>query len=796
MRISDKSSHEPPGSARTTKCFVIALVLGNLVSLMTSIESRAMVPMRDAADLPFRRAPMAESSRSIVIPLAADLHLAFDVHLLRTHTVWRGPSLNLFGPPFTGTKSPFVCTFDGISQWTMPPLNPWLGSGPRSLDSAVYVRSADFRGVSSKGGKVSLFYDLMLESGETVRVAESPSSVLIKDSLAVVRRLEIGPSRNGLWYLVHAEMGRAGVADKDGVAPVILRNDDAVVAAVRGMAGLKWKAQEGDVAYDVELIAEKKGESIVEQRRVEGHETRLYLWIPAHDIAVSVDIASALAKSPETVAEQMAKWQMGAALPADLIRAFDRSTATDNRNARSIGGDRSGPNRVHGDEFFKIEHFPLPEEIQLLVTGMDWLPDGNLAVCTWSGEIYIVENPAGPVVEATYRRFARGLNEAFGLRVINGQVYVIQKAELTRVTDTDRDGEADLFETINDNWGYTGNYHAFAFGPVLDKSKNLFVFLTGQRGRWDVPYVGWALRMNLDGSNAEGFSSGLRAPNGFGTYGPEDDLFVADNQGNWIGACKLNHLQAGRFYGFPSGTPAPESEYKSPAQFSPPAVWFPRKLSPSTSGFVTIDDERFGPFMGQMLVGDFQNAVVMRVFLEKVDGEWQGAVWPFARGFYSGVNRLEMGSDGKLYAGGLKNRAWAASAPKDASLDRVSFTGKTPFEVKEVRAAADGFELIFTEPADRETAGNVENYFVSQYTYEYHQAYGSPEMDHEGNPNSATEIEVLQASVSDDGLRVRLVLNGSKAGFVSAVQLLDIESANGEPIWHDTFYYTLNQIPK
>ena len=106
--------------------------------------------------------------------------------------------------------------------------------------------------------------------------------------------------------------------------------------------------------------------------------------------------------------------------------------------------------------------------MDLLVAGMDWLPDGNLAVATWPGEIYIVENAQGAVERATYRQFARGLNEPMGLKVIDGKIYVAQKAELTRVTDTDGNGEADLYETINADWGYSGSYDSFAFGPALE----------------------------------------------------------------------------------------------------------------------------------------------------------------------------------------------------------------------------------------------------------------------------------------------------------------------------------------
>ena len=437
----------------------------------------------------------------------------------------------------------------------------------------------------------------------------------------------------------------------------------------------------------------------------------------------------------------------------------------------------------------------MPKEIELLVTGMDWLSNGDLAICTWPGEVYVVQNAQGPVELATYRRFARGLNEPLGLKVLNDQIYVVQKCELTRLIDSDNNGEADRYESVNDDWGFSGNYHSFAFGPVIDRQNNFYVALCGQRGRWDVPYVGWCMKISTDGERLESVCSGLRAPNGLGFYGPGQDLFATDNEGNWLGACKLNHLQAGRYYGYPSGYPAPKEDYGRKKDFQPPAVWFPKKLAPSASGFITISDDRFGPFTGQMLVGDFQNAVVLRVFLEKVAGEWQGVVWPFVKGFLSGVNRLSMGPDGKLYVGGLKNRAWPSLGPREYSLDRVSFTGGNPFEVREVRARRDGFELSFTQPVDVAIAANADNYDVAQYTYLYHEPYGSPEVDHNGKKDSASPIPVTRVVVSPDRFKVQLTLEGLRTGYVTRVRVLDVKSAEGSSLWHDTFYYTLNQIP-
>ena len=310
--------------------------------------------------------------------------------------------------------------------------------------------------------------------------------------------------------------------------------------------------------------------------------------------------------------------------------------------------------------------------------------------------------------------------------------------------------------------------------------------------------MGWALRTRSSRApeiKTQPIASGLREPNGLGTFGPDRDIFVTDNQGNWIAACKLNHLQPGKFYGHPSAKPAPENEYGKTTKFDPPAVWFPYKLVRSASGFVEIPDDRFGPFKGQLLVGDFQNALVTRVFLEKVNGEYQGAVWPLLKGFLSGVNRLAFGPDGNLYVGGCQ-RTWAAVAPLEAALERVSFTGKVPFEVREARAQRDGFELTFTQPVEPASAGNVESYDVTQYTYRYTAKYGSPELDHEGRENRATGITVTKVEVSADRLKVRLYLQGWKTGYVTTVRGTDVKNAAGQPLVNPTFYYTLNQVPK
>ena len=346
---------------------------------------------------------------------------------------------------------------------------------------------------------------------------------------------------------------------------------------------------------------------------------------------------------------------------------------------------------------------------------------------------------------------------------------------------------------VSSDWGYSGHYNAFSYGPIVDRDGRFVLANAGHSGRWDMKFMGWAIRQNSDGL-MEGIASGFREPNGIGVFGPDKDIFVTDNQGHWTAACELNHLRSGRYFGRPSATPDPQNLYNGRDNFTPPAVWFPYTLARSVSGMAEVLDDRFGPFRGQLLVGDFQNALVVRVFLETINGEYQGAVFPFLNGFRSGVNRLSYGPDGRLYVGGLQ-RTWASIAPDPASFERVTFKGNTPFSILKAEAKTDGFLLTFTEPA-RPSAAAPDNFEVSQFSYAYHPDYGSPRFNHAGEKDSQTPIEVSDVTLSANRLEMRLSLSGWREGHVTQVRCYDITSEAGKALWHDTFHYTLNQIPR
>jgi glucose/arabinose dehydrogenase len=461
------------------------------------------------------------------------------------------------------------------------------------------------------------------------------------------------------------------------------------------------------------------------------------------------------------------------------------------------------------EDYYKILNFAVPDGVVLEAGALEMMPGDQLAVSSRRGEIYLIENPfaADPAKEAKFHRYAHGLHEVLGLAYRDGWLYVTQRGELSRLKDEDGDGRADLFETVSDAWGITGDYHEYAFGSKFDRDGYLWVALclTGSFTS-EAPYRGWSLRISPDG-RAIPTCGGLRSPGGLG-MNAAGDMFYTENQGPWNGACSLKHLKPGAFLGHPAGNrwydtakvlgPEPQeprsgsrliAEADRIPELLPPAVYFPYpQMGQSASGIACdLSGGKFGPFANQLFVSDQAASTVMRVALEKVNGRYQGACFPFRQGFGSGNVPMLLTKDGSLFVGGT-SRGWGSRGGKPFALQRLVWTGEVPFEVRAMHARPDGFELTFTRPVDPATAGDPGSYQMKTYTYIYQSAYGSPEVD-------PTTPAVERAIVSDDRTSVRLVVNALARGHVHELHLDGVRSSEGAPLLHKEAYYTLNAIP-
>jgi hypothetical protein len=441
---------------------------------------------------------------------------------------------------------------------------------------------------------------------------------------------------------------------------------------------------------------------------------------------------------------------------------------------------------------------------------MEWIGPDRLGVTVRKGEVWFMDGVLGDDPDKiTYHRFASGLHEPLGLLMDGDGFLVAQRAEVTRLRDTTGDGVADEYLTFARGWSVTGNYHAYTYGPARDGAGTLWITLNlgmGDRANNKLPWHGWAVIADGKGGVTP-MAAGLRSPCGLGTN-LEGDMFVTDQQGTWVAATPVHHLRKGVFYTNQEALPTlelPESPVKldgplpkdctyaeavrAAPLMAPAAVWLPyNKMGRSGTDIQVIDQGgKFGPFDGQLLVGEFTNSAISRVFLEKVGEEYQGACFPFLSGFPAAVVRMAFAPDGSLFVG-MTNRGWSSLGNRSYGVTRVRQKGELPFAIREMRAKPDGFELVFTEPVDVKTAADPASYTLESYTYHYSGAYGSDEIE--------KKPHVIEAATpSADALSVRLKVAGLRELYVHELRAEGLRSDQGGPLLFPDAYYTLNKIP-
>ena len=423
---------------------------------------------------------------------------------------------------------------------------------------------------------------------------------------------------------------------------------------------------------------------------------------------------------------------------------------------------------------YRIENYLPPQDNygrdQLFeALGLALAEDGTLIVATRSAGIWRIK-------DGQWQLFAEGLFDSLGVHIEDRhgrQLVVGQKAELTRITDTDGDGIGDRFDTLFDAHSYHGNYHTYLHGPVqaVDGAYHIGLNLAhadeaiykangmymGSQGG----YSGWNIRVTPEGEYSL-YANGMRSPAGL-ALGPDNRLWYTENQGEFVGTSKLFILEQGKFYGHPSGLvdlpgKTPDStdiqwEQVSAAR-EQAVVLFPHNIVANAPGHPVWDttEGKFGPFSGQMLVGDQTQSNLLRVVTEEVNGQMQGAVIPFISGLESGVMRGLFLPDGSMLVG-QTGRGWQAKGGHVAALQHISYDGKTVAPAIQSVAVTDkGFKVILTQPV----SGQVTDRSVQVRSWVYRDAsdYGSPELD--------SREESFEVSILDEGRTLVLALGDTR----------------------------------
>ena len=460
---------------------------------------------------------------------------------------------------------------------------------------------------------------------------------------------------------------------------------------------------------------------------------------------------------------------------------------------------------------YSLETIEIPPHITLGVGGMAFTPKGDLLICTREGEVWRYR-------DGDWSRFAEGLHEALGLYVDpkTSEVWVMQRPELTKLIDEDGDGKADVYQTVNADWGLTDNYHEYAYGPVRDAEGNFYGTLNtslswvgwAKSDRWDIgrvhdskmgraaPYRGWCFQITPGGKFIP-YASGMRSPAGL-TINKRGEIFYTDNQGDWNCTSSLHQVVKGRFYGHPSSlADHPDFAGKNLNRISEeefdhlrqrPAIYLPHGELANSPGEPVFNETggKFGPFEDQVFIGDQTKSNEMRAWLERVGGEYQGVVFDFVDPLQCGVVRNRFAADGSLWVG-QTGRGWRSVGEKTFGLQRIRWDGKTiPMEMHSVSLTRTGFRIQFTKAIDHDAAAKSANYAIKHWGYIYQAEYGSPKV-------GLTELNPNSVKVSSDGMVAELELPLVKER-VYQLTLSNIAGADGTPMTNPTGYYTLNRL--
>jgi len=386
-------------------------------------------------------------------------------------------------------------------------------------------------------------------------------------------------------------------------------------------------------------------------------------------------------------------------------------------------------------------------------TGVDFLPDGRVAVCTAHGDVWLVtvNDKAGT---CSWRRFAAGLYQPLGLKVVDGKVHVLERGQLTRLHDRDGDGEADFHENVCNRWNCGGGEHAYDTCLETDAAGNFYFHKTGDTHLSD---GGCVMKIAKDGSKCEVFSTGTRHPIGM-SISPNGIITGADQEGNWMPATRIDEYKPGGF----TGDFRAHHRAVPPTTYDPPLCWLPRETCNSAGGQVWVPPNTFGPLAGLPLHFSYGRCKPFVLLRDTTHSVTQGGAWDLGVTFLSGVCRGRFHpADGHLYACGLNG--WQTAAKADGCLQRLRYTGAPMHAVVGMKVTPDGVELTFSEPLDPASVADLGGYKAAWWSYRWSKEYGSKRYKiSDANAEGQDAVPVTAATLLPDGKTVRLTLTGMR----------------------------------
>ncbi len=436
-------------------------------------------------------------------------------------------------------------------------------------------------------------------------------------------------------------------------------------------------------------------------------------------------------------------------------------------------------------------------------SAIDFFADGRMAVATTGGDVWIVSGVDNDLLNLRWKRFASGLYEPFGIKVVDGTIYVTCKDRLTRLKDFNSDGEADFYESFSADSDVSTFFHAFNFDLQTDSEGNFYYAKCGQYTDYVLP--GAIIKVSPDGKKTSVVCTGLRTPNGLGIL-PDNRLTVSDNQGTWMPASKINLVKQDGFYGYvqtsgnkswaPDGGKIDHKKVVPPTTFDQPMIWMPQDVDNSSGGQLWVDDKRWGPIAGRLLHTSFGKGWMFYVMMQEVNGLPQAAIVRVPHDFVTGIMRGRVNPvDGQVYVTGLNG--WNDNGRpglEEKGIQRVRYTGRKLKMITDCQVQSKGLKISFNFPLDSETASKVSSYVAEQWNYKWNSSYGSDMYNPDTGKIGKQKLNVTQVTLSNDRRSVDLQVPDIKP--VNQLHLqLNLKDADGVAFVEE-IYWTINAVPK
>jgi azurin len=445
---------------------------------------------------------------------------------------------------------------------------------------------------------------------------------------------------------------------------------------------------------------------------------------------------------------------------------------------------------------YAIDNFTLPAKTPwnspFHFGGLDFLPNGDAALCTFEGEVWIVSGIASNSGHVTWHKFASGLHQPLGLCVVDGKICVLGRDQITRLHDLNNDGEADFYECYCRAYEPSTGGHDFITGLRHDEDGHFFLVSTSMG----------LVRTSSDRTSITTLATGFRNPNGVG-LGPKGEIAVAVQEGDWTPASMVYEITpqpgvpAGH-YGFGGPKPGPRGHL-------PPLAYLPRGEDNSCGGQCYVEGDRWGVAAGTLIHFSWGTGRAFLILRQSFSGLSQGTVVPLPGEFRSGAHRGQFSpSDGQLYVAGMTG--WGTYTPYEGSFERVRYVGGPAQLPRATEAHDNGLLIRFAEPLDKTTAEDPSRYFAQEWNYRYSAAYGSDEYSVRapGLPGH-DHLKITSAHVLPDGHSLfleipqlqpanNLHLHCNQPGFVARDLFFTLHQLDS-PFTQFPGYHPIDKIP-